>query len=87
MTRMTFTNSSRRRAIAIIAAVTTAMTVAACNRGDSSGSGTGGEAAIGVTLITKDSTNPFFVAMQNGAKAGRHEEQREAHHRLRQAGG
>ena len=24
---------------------------------------------VGVTLITKDSTNPFFVAMQKGAKA------------------
>ena len=29
----------------------------------------GGGRPIGVTLITKDSTNPFFVAMQKGAKA------------------
>ena len=27
------------------------------------------DATVGVTLITKDSTNPFFVAMQKGAKA------------------
>jgi fructose transport system substrate-binding protein len=68
MTRLTLNNSSRRRAIAIVAAVSTVVTVAACNRGDSGSSGTGGEAAIGVSLITKDSTNPFFVAMQKGAK-------------------
>ena len=29
----------------------------------------GGRHHVGVTLITKDSTNPFFVAMQKGAKA------------------
>ena len=29
----------------------------------------GGKPPIGVALITKDSTNPFFVAMQKGAKA------------------
>ena len=87
MTRMTFNNSSCRRAIAIIAAVSTAVTVAACNRGDSSDSDTGGEAAIGVGLITKDSTNPFFVAMQQGAKQAAAKNKVEAHHRLRQAGG
>ncbi|MGC1209234.1 MAG: substrate-binding domain-containing protein, partial [Ornithinimicrobium sp.] len=35
--------------------------------GGSSGGGDTGE-SIGVSLITKNSTNPFFVAMQNGAK-------------------
>ena len=30
--------------------------------------GAGGGGKIGVSLITKDSTNPFFVAMQKGAK-------------------
>ncbi len=28
-----------------------------------------GSKKVGVSLITKDSTNPFFVAMQKGAKA------------------
>ena len=28
-----------------------------------------GEAPVAVTLITKDSNNPFFIAMQEGAKA------------------
>ncbi len=37
--------------------------------GDSSSAGgDSGDGAIAVSLITKDSTNPFFVAMQNGAK-------------------
>ena len=35
----------------------------------SSASGGGSGEKVAVSLITKDSTNPFFVAMQNGAKA------------------
>ena len=48
------------------------MALAACGGDDSagtgSGSGSGGDEQIAVSLITKDSTNPFFVAMQEGAK-------------------
>jgi fructose transport system substrate-binding protein len=59
-----------RAGIATVAALSTAVGVAACNRGSSSDSaGGGGESPVGVVLITKDSTNPFFVAMQEGAKA------------------
>ncbi len=37
--------------------------------GDATGSdGGSGDEPVAVTLITKDSTNPFFVAMQEGAK-------------------
>jgi len=44
--------------------------LAACNRGGSdSATGSDGSKTVGVSLITKDSTNPFFVAMQKGAKA------------------
>lgn len=50
------------------------VTLAACG-GSSSGGGSGssgpaagGDGKIAVSLITKDSTNPFFVAMQAGAK-------------------
>lgn len=68
MTRMTLGSPSLRRAMAITAAVSTAAALTACGRGGDSGSG-GGEAPVGVTLVTKDSTNPFFVAMQKGAKA------------------
>jgi fructose transport system substrate-binding protein len=57
--------------------VTASMVLAACG-GSSSGTSTGSSASgsatagasgdIAVSLITKDSTNPFFVAMQKGAK-------------------
>jgi fructose transport system substrate-binding protein len=69
MNPMALTNPSVRRTLALVAAASTALTLAACNRGSSSSSGSGGEQTVGVSLITKDSTNPFFVAMQNGAKA------------------
>ena len=59
-----------RTGLAVTAAVSTSLAMAACNRGSSSDTGaTGGSSPIGVVLITKDSTNPFFVAMQKGAKA------------------
>lgn len=58
-----------RASIAAVAALSAAVGLAACNRGSSSDTASGGEAAVGVALITKDSTNPFFVAMQKGAKA------------------
>ncbi|MDP9218932.1 MAG: substrate-binding domain-containing protein, partial [Actinomycetota bacterium] len=44
------------------------MSLAAACGSSSSGSG-GGSSKIAVSLITKDSINPFFVAMQKGAKA------------------
>ena len=48
-----------------------ALTLAACG-GSAEPSGTssggGGNEQLAVTLITKTSTNPFFIAMQNGAK-------------------
>jgi fructose transport system substrate-binding protein len=53
------------------------LTFAACGGGGQTGSpgaegsasGGGGGEKIAVTLITKTSTNPFFIAMQEGAKA------------------
>ena len=63
-----------RRAIASIAAVSAAvLALSACGgggaapSGEASGGG-GGDAPIAVTLITKTSTNPFFIAMQKGAE-------------------
>ena len=60
-----------RRALASAGIVGLALGAAACGSDDSGsgGSGSGGSDKIGVALITKDSSNPFFVAMQNGAKA------------------
>jgi fructose transport system substrate-binding protein len=52
---------------AIFACVAAVATVAACGGG--AGTGSGGGDKVAVSLITKDSTNPFFVAMQKGAKA------------------
>ncbi|PWU49100.1 sugar ABC transporter [Micromonospora globispora] len=58
----------RRAAMLIAAAAAGSLVLSGC--GDSSGdsaSGGGGK-TVAVSLITKNSTNPFFVAMQNGAK-------------------
>ncbi|WP_406833030.1 substrate-binding domain-containing protein [Pedococcus sp. KACC 23699] len=71
MPRITLQNPTLRRSLAVTVAVSAAFGLSACNRSSSSdtASGSGGGAPVGVTLITKDSTNPFFVAMQKGAKA------------------
>jgi fructose transport system substrate-binding protein len=69
-----FNRGKRGRAFAGVAAIgALSLTLAACGGGDSDEStdaaagGDGGE-LVAVSLITKDSTNPFFVAMQEGAK-------------------
>ena len=71
--------SAARRLVAVAGALGLAASLAACGEGTSgsppsagasgsaSAGGAGGE-AVGVTLITKDSSNAFFVAMQEGAK-------------------
>src|SRR3954470_16243387 len=62
----------RTRVVALASAAGVAMALGACSS-SSGGSGSdstgGGGEKIGVTLITKDSNNPFFVTMQTGAKA------------------
>ncbi len=64
-----FMRMSRGRALAAIA-IAFSMILAACGSDDSSDAGDGesGDGDVAVSLITKDSTNPFFVAMQEGAK-------------------
>ncbi|MGQ7297543.1 substrate-binding domain-containing protein [Quadrisphaera sp. KR29] len=71
-------HASRRTALrrsAVLAASLFAVTsLAACGGSDTSGGSAGAEGGgggdqVAVSLITKDSTNPFFVAMQEGAKA------------------
>jgi ABC-type sugar transport system substrate-binding protein len=56
------------RTLAAVAALglTLSMSLAAC--GSSSDAGGSSKDSVAVTLITKDSINPFFVAMQKGAK-------------------
>ncbi len=62
----------RRRFALAAVGVLAASTMAACggsdSSSDSSDSGDSADDTIAVTLITKDSVNPFFVAMQEGAK-------------------
>ncbi|MFI5910048.1 substrate-binding domain-containing protein [Dactylosporangium sp. NPDC051541] len=52
-----------RRAFVALTAVLAVLPLAAC--GDDQG---GGSKSVSVALITKNSTNPFFVTMQDGAK-------------------
>lgn len=63
-----------RLAAALALTAAASLALAACGGGDTGGAGSegspGGEAAepVAVTLITKTSTNPFFIAMQKGAE-------------------
>ena len=64
--------SRRTRVVALASAAGVALALGACSSssgGSGSGATGGGGEKIGVTLITKDSNNPFFVTMQKGAKA------------------
>lgn len=76
MQRSTILESPRkagRRVLVAVAAGSLVLGAAACGSSDggSGGGSTGGAGGekVGVSLITKDSTNPFFVAMQKGAQA------------------
>ena len=60
----------------VVVAAAASLALAACGGGGGDTGTAGGEASgdaggdkIAVTLITKTSTNPFFIAMQEGAKA------------------
>ncbi|MEI8411653.1 MULTISPECIES: substrate-binding domain-containing protein [unclassified Kribbella] len=58
-------NTRTARMGVAVAATAGLLALAACGSDDQSASSTD---KVGVSLITKDSTNPFFVAMQKGAK-------------------
>src|SRR5690349_16180164 len=59
--------SSIRRRRTLLSAVVGASCLAMAACGSSGGSGSG-DGDVAVTLITKNSSNPFFVTMQEGAK-------------------
>lgn len=59
---LVLTRTATRRVLTATAAIALSSTLAACGGSEAS------EGDVGVTLITKDSINPFFVAMQEGAK-------------------
>ncbi|HEY8719854.1 substrate-binding domain-containing protein [Pengzhenrongella sp.] len=69
-----FPRSHRLRPSAFALAAVAALALAGCSSpsgsSDSSASSSGGaKGDVGVSLIVKTTTNPFFIAMQNGAKA------------------
>jgi len=63
-----------RRTLPVVAlSSVAALTLAACGSGDTGSSGgeggdVGADEEVAVTLITKTSTNPFFITMQKGAE-------------------
>lgn len=59
--------AAARRAVALAWVATLSVGASACT-GDDGGWGGSGADQVGVTLITKDSTNPYFVAMQQAAR-------------------
>jgi fructose transport system substrate-binding protein len=68
-------NVRSRRILSVLALTSAAaLTLAACGGGDTgspggeAADGDGGGEEVAVTLITKTSTNPFFIAMQKGAE-------------------
>ncbi|HKC29482.1 MAG TPA: substrate-binding domain-containing protein, partial [Jatrophihabitans sp.] len=77
------TKSSRRREALVLAArewrrragaaagIGAVLALVACGGGSGDGAGGGnGSGPIGITLVTKDPSNPFWVAMVDGAMAG-----------------
>ncbi|AYC42197.1 substrate-binding domain-containing protein [Streptomyces griseorubiginosus] len=69
--QMSSRRSRRSRAAAIGVTVCLGATLAACGSSDSSSSasGSGGGGKVGVSLILKTLSNPYFVSMEKDAKA------------------
>ncbi|KRE71219.1 substrate-binding domain-containing protein [Arthrobacter sp. Soil762] len=65
--KATPTLSHRLLAIGAVLTLGT-LSLTACGGGTSAGAGTATDEKVGVSLIVKTTTNPFFVAMQEGAK-------------------
>jgi ABC-type sugar transport system substrate-binding protein len=61
-----FTKMRSRQVVGLAAVGAASLLLAACGSSDSGG---GGGDDVAVTLITKNSSNPFFVTMQKGAKS------------------
>lgn len=60
-----------RRSVSIALAAVVAVTASACGGGSSTGGGTPSDDSkeVGITVLTKDPTNPYFLSIQEGAKA------------------
>lgn len=59
-----------KRGVALLGAGALAIGLAACSSGEGGGAGAGtDEETVNVTLILKDLVNPFFVALEEGARS------------------
>src|SRR6186713_1234279 len=65
LNRQLFRTSRSRFAVGTLVLATAVVGLAGCSGGTS---GASGDDTVGVALIVKTNTNPFFVAMQNGAE-------------------
>ena len=74
------------RLVGVVAAGMLALAACGGSSGSGTSAGSGGGDKIAVSLITKDSTNPFFVAMQKGAKKRCVRRGHRHHHRFWQGG-
>ena len=63
------TSDATSSAAAVASSAAAVASSAAASAAPASSAAAGGGEPVAVSLITKDSTNPFFVAMQAGAKA------------------
>ncbi len=77
MRRVTRTPRSARLAVAAAGLVAGSVALAACSSSSSSSASAGGGASggssgakVGVSLILKTLTNPYFVSMENDAQEG-----------------
>lgn len=68
------TSAARRRGTAVAAVLAAGTLVLAGCGGSSGGEPAGADETIGVSLITKTDSNPFFVAMREGAQEAAAEE-------------
>ena len=69
MSSSNVTRTLTRRLMAIGAVMTLGtLSLTACGGGSTASAGSGSDEKVGVSLIVKTTTNPFFVSMQEGAK-------------------
>ena len=68
MNRTASTRFAKRLLVAGSITAVAALTFTACSTNSSDAAGADPD-AVGVSLIVKTTANPFFVAMQDGAKA------------------
>ena len=69
LNRTSFRTPASRLFAGVVVLATASLGLAACAPAGPTGSSGGDGEEIGVSLIVKTTSNPFFVAMQDGAEA------------------